>query len=110
MIRARKNAHKGEKEKYTEFKNEGKRPLVGINVVIILKQILNKCGVWTGIIWLETGSSVKGGEHNTEPSGFMKGRIFLDQLSNYQLLNKTLFHGSLYVTNHWTPNLRVTQE
>jgi len=33
--------------------------------------------VWTGFIWMKIGTS----EHCNEPSGFIQGEEFLDQLS-----------------------------
>lgn len=46
----------------------GRHPLEdsGTDEIIILKWILNKYGVWTGIICLRTGSIASGIEHNTE--------------------------------------------
>jgi hypothetical protein len=72
-------------------KPEGKRPLERLtwhrwenNIKIYLKVIgceLDSCG--TG-----KGKAVGPYEHGNEPSGFTKGGEFLNQLSNYQLLNK----------------------
>jgi hypothetical protein len=56
---------------------------LGIDGRIRLKFILNKLGkrTLTGFIWLRivAGSC----EHGNEPSGSIKGKEFLDQLSDY---------------------------
>jgi hypothetical protein len=47
--------------------------------------LLKKYGVrvWTGLIWLRI--RINGGqyEHGNEPSGSLKGREFLEQVSDY---------------------------
>jgi hypothetical protein len=48
--------------------------------MIILKWILKIQGVvmWTGFIWLTVLTSGDPSKHGNEPSGSIKGRIFLD--------------------------------
>jgi hypothetical protein len=65
---------------------------LGIDERIILKLIRKKqiLGMWIGHICLMIVTS---GGHENEHSGGLKGEEFLDQLSEYQLLKKVLFHG-----------------
>jgi hypothetical protein len=42
--------------------------------------------VWTGYVLLRIGTSKEPYEHGNEPLDSMKGREFLDQLSDYHLL------------------------
>jgi hypothetical protein len=44
--------------------------------------------MWSGLNWLRIGSNGDFCESNNEASGYRKGWEFLDQLRDYQLLNK----------------------
>jgi len=48
------------------------------------------------------GSSGGSYEHGNEHSGSLKGREFLDRLSDYQLLRRTLLHGVGCLVNFFT--------
>jgi hypothetical protein len=73
-------------------KSEGKRPpgRHRHRWKIILKLILRNSveRLWIGFIWLRIRISGWYYQHGNEPSGFIKGGIFLDQLIDYQILNK----------------------
>jgi hypothetical protein len=58
---------------------------IGIDKKIILEWILGDLGgkVWTRCIWLRIGTSGSSCEHDNEPSTFIKGRDFIDYLSDY---------------------------
>jgi hypothetical protein len=60
----------------------------GVDEKIILERILgeNSGKLWTGFIWLRTGTSGGSCEHENEPSVSTKGRKFLVCRSNYWLL------------------------
>jgi hypothetical protein len=64
----------------------------GEDGMIILKQILKKMGVrmWAGFICLRMSTSGGICEHGNEPSGFMRGRKFIDNLNEYWPLQKDL--------------------
>jgi hypothetical protein len=53
---------------------------IGIDGVIILEWILRNYGgrVWTGFIWLRTGTGGASCEHGNEASGSTKSSGFLD--------------------------------
>jgi hypothetical protein len=81
---------------------------VGIDGEVILKYILKKLSVWVWIgfnlLWM--GSNGEPYEHGNEPLGSTKGRDFIDQLSYYQLLKKTLLHELVKYKNSLNSKLR----
>jgi hypothetical protein len=53
--------------------------VLGVDGKIILEWIVGKCGgkMWSGCIWLRTGTSGEFSEHGNEPSGSIKEGNFL---------------------------------
>jgi hypothetical protein len=49
--------------------------------------------VWTGFIWLRIWTVAGPSEHGIEPSVSIKCGGFLDQLNDYYIFKKGLFHG-----------------
>jgi len=71
-----------------DLKGKDQLQKLGIDGRITLEWILGRKGgnVWTGYVLLRIGTSKEPYEHGNEPLDSMKGREFLDQLSDYQLL------------------------